>query len=367
MSADEQKKTYNNYLESFEEIYYNPQLMMQVIQTIFPKFSFRTGGYYHSNDSEEELRRKQKIACNTRSSLYFTLSLEDVTISKQELLDSINSYEEDELNIYYNDLVKHNKMLEYARELCSYTDDIPEERKELILTELINQLTIADNNESKGLFQASPSYYLSECIWKILNSFPKEMNEQLFLKLLNSAQLNVFSVVVGLILETERAYGRIGDNINYNYRFLDETQLDNIETTIINLLEKKKKKEDLLSASSFYFVYVFWYHIDKSSLDEYMKTALGSAVNVLKYLTKIGANHWSSNHGGGWRFKSNGFDGYISDENAYQSILSLKHTEEFRNMDEQSKRTAVAFCLWFETKERYIEDKSVDEHIGDWM
>ena len=367
MSADEQKKTYNNYLESFEEIYYNPQLMMQVIQTIFPKFSFRTGGYYHSKDSEEELRRKQKIACNTRSSLYFTLSLEDVTISKQELLDSINSYEEDELNIYYNDLVKHNKMLEYARELCSYTDDIPEERKELILTELINQLTIADNNESKGLFQASPSYYLSECIWKILNSFPKEMNEQLFLKLLNSAQLNVFSVVVGLILETERAYGRIGDNINYNYRFLDETQLDNIETTIINLLDKRRKKEDLLSASSFYFVYVFWYHIDKSSLDEYMKTTLGSAVNVLKYLTKICASHWNSSRGSGWRFKSNGFDGYISDENAYQSILSLKHTEEFRNMDEQSKRTAVAFCLWFETKERYIEDKSVDEHIGDWM
>ena len=132
MSADEQKKTYKNYLESFEEIYYNPQLMMQVIQTIFPKFSFRTGGYYHSNDSEEELRRKQKIACNTRSSLYFTLSLEDVAISKQELLESINCYNEDELKIYLNDLVKHNKMLEYARELCSYTDDIPEERKELI-------------------------------------------------------------------------------------------------------------------------------------------------------------------------------------------------------------------------------------------
>ena len=100
MSADEQKKTYNNYLESFEEIYYNPQLMMQVIQTIFPKFSFRTGGYYHSNDSEEELRRKQKIACNTRSSLYFTLSLEDVAISKQELLESINCYNKDELEIY---------------------------------------------------------------------------------------------------------------------------------------------------------------------------------------------------------------------------------------------------------------------------
>lgn len=98
-----------------------------------------------------------------------------------------------------------------------------------------------------------------------------------------------------------------------------------------------------------------------------MKTALGSAVNVLKYLTKIGANHWSSNHGGGWGFNTNGFDGYISDEEAYNSILSLKYTEEFRNMDEQSKRIAVAYCLWFETKERHIEDKSIDEHIGDWM
>lgn len=91
MSADEQKKTYNNYLESFKDLYYNPRLMIQVIQTLFPRFSFQTGGYYHSRDSEEELRKKQKIACSTRSFLYFTLSLEDVTISKQELLESINS------------------------------------------------------------------------------------------------------------------------------------------------------------------------------------------------------------------------------------------------------------------------------------
>lgn len=367
MSADEQKKTYNNYLESFEEIYYNPQLMMQVIQTIFPKFSFRTGGYYHSNDSEEELRRKQKIACNTRSSLYFTLSLEDVAISKQELLESINCYNKDELEIYLNDLVEHNKMLEYARELCSYTDDIPEERKELILKELINQLTIADNNESRGLFQASPSYYILECIWKILISLPKDINEQLFLKLLDSAQLNEFSVIVGLILETERAYGRIGDNIKYNYRFLDEAQLENIEKTIIRSLKDRIKNDDVMSATSFYSVYVFWYHIDKASLDDYMKSALCSAINVLKYLTKIGANHWNSNHGGGWGFNTNGFDGYISDEDAYNSILSLKQTEEFRKMDEQSKRIAVAYCLWYETKEKYIEDKSIDEHIGEWM
>ena len=367
MSADEQKKTYKNYLESFEEIYYNPQLMMQVIQTIFPKFSFRTGGYYHSNDSEEELRRKQKIACNTRSSLYFTLSLEDVAISKQELLESINCYNEDELKIYLNDLVKHNKMLEYARELCSYTDDIPEERKELILKELINQLTIADNNESRGLFQASPSYYILECIWKILISLPKDINEQLFLKLLDSAQLNEFSVIVGLILETERAYGRIGDNIKYNYRFLDEAQLENIEKTIIRSLKDRIKNDDVMSATSFYSVYVFWYHIDKASLDDYMKSALCSAINVLKYLTKIGANHWNSNHGGGWGFNTNGFDGYISDEDAYNSILSLKQTEEFRKMDEQSKRIAVAYCLWYETKEKHIEDKSIDEHIGEWM
>lgn len=367
MSADEQKKTYNNYLESFEEIYYNPQLMMQVIQTIFPKFSFRTGGYYHSNDSEEELRRKQKIACNTRSSLYFTLSLEDVAISKQELLESINCYNKDELEIYLNDLVEHNKMLEYARELCSYTDDIPEEKKELILKELINQLTIADNNESRGLFQASPSYYILECIWKILISLPKDINEQLFLKLLDSAQLNEFSVIVGLILETERAYGRIGDNIKYNYRFLDEAQLENIEKTIIRSLKDRIKNDDMMSATSFYSVYVFWYHIDKASLDDYMKSALCSAINVLKYLTKIGANHWNSNHGGGWGFNADGFDGYISDEDAYNSILSLKQTEDFRKMDEQSKRIAVAYCLWYETKEKHIEDKSIDKHLIEWI
>ena len=93
--------------------------MIQIVQTLFPKFSWLTGGYHYSGDSDDELRKKQKIACRTRAGLYFNLSLDDVAISKQEILESINDFDRGELNNYFNKLIKTIKCLN-IQENCSH-------------------------------------------------------------------------------------------------------------------------------------------------------------------------------------------------------------------------------------------------------
>ena len=86
ISGVEQKENYKRNLEDFREVTSNPERMMQVIQILFPKFSWLTGGFYHSKDSDDELRKKQKIACRDRFLLYFNLSTDDVDVSKQIVL-----------------------------------------------------------------------------------------------------------------------------------------------------------------------------------------------------------------------------------------------------------------------------------------
>lgn len=44
----EQKEAYSKRLKEFQEIYDNPELMIQIVQTLFPKFSWLTGGYHYS-------------------------------------------------------------------------------------------------------------------------------------------------------------------------------------------------------------------------------------------------------------------------------------------------------------------------------
>ena len=119
ISGVEQKEAYSKRLEEFQEIYDNPELMIQIVQTLFPKFSRLTGGYHHSGDSDDELRKKQKIACRTRAGLYFNLSLDDVAISKQEILESINDFDREKLNNYFNKLIKNARIFKRTAFICS--------------------------------------------------------------------------------------------------------------------------------------------------------------------------------------------------------------------------------------------------------
>lgn len=368
ISGVEQKEAYSKRLKEFQEIYDNPELMIQIVQTLFPKFSWLTGGYHHSGDSDDELRKKQKIACRTRAGLYFNLSLDDVAISKQEILESINDFDRGELNNYFNKLIKNDKMLEYSRELLSYVPDIPENRKSIFLNELIIALTIPSNHKSRGIFNPTPSTFIANCIWKIMKTYSQDEAEQRIIELINSYSSDELSIVVYLVLQIEYSYGRIGKDIDYNYRMISEEQLSNLERIIIDKLIESSKTLNLFDLTYFYPTYIFWHNIDKDSLDIYVKKELRIPSNIPKYL-KITANHWSSGQGNGWSFQKDNFEGVLSDEDAYNSIVSLKSTQVFSKLDDDAKKLAIAYCLWYERKDEKlnrVDEDEVNKYLSEW-
>lgn len=342
--------------------------MIQIVQTLFPKFSWLTGGYHHSGDSDDELRKKQKIACRTRAGLYFNLSLDDVAISRQEILESINDFDREKLNNYFNKLIKNDKMLEYSRELLSYVPDIPENRKSIFLNELIIALTIPSNHKSRGIFNPTPSTFIANCIWKIMKTYSQDEAEQRIIELINSYSSDELSIVVDLVLQIEYSYGRIGRDIDYNYRMISEEQLSNLERIIIDKLIESSKTLNLFDLTYFYPTYIFWRNIDKDSLDIYVKKELRIPSNIPKYL-KITANHWSSGQGNGWSFQKDNFEGVLSDEDAYNSIVSLKSTQVFSELDDDAKKLAIAYCLWYERKDEKlnrVDEDEVNKYLSEW-
>ena len=368
ISVVEQKEAYSKRLKEFRQIYDNPELMIQIVQTLFPKFSWLTGGYHHSGDSDDELRKKQKIACRTRAGLYFNLSLDDVAISRQEILESINNFDREKLNNYFNKLTKNDKMLEYSRELLSYVPDIPENRKSIFLNELIIALTIPSNHKSRGIFNPTPSTFIANCIWKIMKTYSQDEAEQRIIELINSYSSDELSIVVDLVLQIEYSYGRIGKDIDYNYRMISEEQLSNLERIIIDKLIESSKTLNLFDLTYFYPTYIFWRNIDKDSLDIYVKKELRIPSNIPKYL-KITTNHWSSGQGNGWSFQKDNFEGVLSDEDAYNSIVSLKSTQVFSELDDDAKKLAIAYCLWYERKDEKlnrVDEDEVNKYLSKW-
>lgn len=342
--------------------------MIQVIQTLFPRFSWLTGGYYHSKDSDDELRRKQKLACHDRSLLYFNLSLDDVAVSKQTIIESINNYDEKELTEFFDKLKNEDVFSEYMRDLQAYISDIPENRKALFLHLFIRELTKPTNHESKGLLKPSSGLYISNCIWKIFKAYSQDEALSIIKELAETPSVDDFSIVVDLVLQIERSYGRIGNDIDYHYRVVPEDSLAEIESILINKLKALSKTNNLFDLTYFFTTYIFWYNIDKESLDKYINQGLETITNIPKYLN-LSANHWTSGKDHGWSFRQDAFDGYISNENAYEAILTLKSTDEFARLDINIKKRAIAFCLWFERKDKRdnrISENEVMQRLPEW-
>ena len=359
ISGVEQKENYNRYLKTFQEVYANPERMIQVVQTLFPRFSWLIGGYYHSKDSDDELRKKQKIACYDRSLLYFNLSLDDVAVPKQIVIKSINEYDEKELTAFFEKLKNEDVFSEYMRDLQAYLLDIPENRKVLFLHLFIHELTNPINQESKGLLKPSPVFYISNCIWKLIKTYSQDETLSIIKELAETPSVEDFSIVVELVLLVERSYGRIGKNIDYQYRVVSEEGITELESILINKLKGISETNNLFDLTYFYTIYVFWYNIDKESLNEYINQGLEEITNIPKYLT-ISATHRSSGRDRGWTFKQDAFEGYISNEKAYKAILTLKSTEEFAKFDLDLKKMTIAFCLWYEKKDK--QDNRISEH-----
>lgn len=364
----EQSKNKESALTEFESIYAeNPKLMLQVVQALFPKFSWKTGGHNCYNDTREELRRKQKVACTDRAPFYFSLSLEDVAIPKQQIQSSIIEYDSEELDEYINKLIKEEKLTEYLNELISYIKDIPDSRLRLFLDKLIGLQTLNELNKRKS-FEVSPAYRCMNCCWAILNRLDKERIENELISILDSTDINSFSVVIEMFVNVERSYGRIGTSTDYDYRIVDEDRLPVLEKHVLKKIKELSDQSTLLDTSSFISIYFFWNYIEKESMNEYIIKMLEEPKNVPKYL-RICASHWTGGKSSGWDFKEESFSEYISATNAYEKILSLRNTSDFSSLKFEIKEIALAYYLWYasaRTDHYEISKEAVDSLIFEW-
>lgn len=365
----EQNKAKEEYLEEFKNIYEeNPQVMLTVIQTLFPKFSWNTGGYTHQSDTAEEMRRKQKIACISRFPFYFNLSLEDVSISKSLILKSINEDDYDSLKNLFSTLTKENKIQDYLDELISYVSTIPEDRLRIFIDTLIDMQTIDENYESKSTFAPITAYKCSECCWTILKRLDHENAYNELLSLVESSNFETFSIILDMVLSIERSYGKIGNSIDYFHRIIDEEELQNIEKAVLKKLINLSKEYNLWNTRGLINLYFIWNYLDEKSMNEYFKATLTEAENIPKYLS-IKASYWHGGTDSGWCFKNEDFFDWLTLDSVYEKIVSLKGTEDFAKLKFAIKEMAVAYVLWYETdreKNKGVSKKTVDELIQKW-
>ncbi len=369
ISGVDQKKHREKYLQEFRIIYNkNPEMMLQILQTLFPKFCHITGGYYYNPDSNSELRRKQKLASSDRINRYFNLSLEDILINKKQILDVIKYYDAEQLQQYFKLLMNSGRLYEFLNELIAYIPDIPKNRYLLFINELVDLLTFDENYQSRGLLALVPSDLCSACINAILKNNSESENTELLTTIIGQASLKTVPFFCKIIESIECSYGRMGDSPSNQNRLISEDDLIMIEVLVlekIKVLFSNNCFFDLIGAG---FVYRIWHHIDESSLDLYIMKILSDSNNIPKYLY-FNAKTWDSGDTCGWNFKNESFDKYINIDDLHKEILKLKNSAEFSSLPHHLKEITIAFNIWYmQDSKNYheITKKVVNSMIPEW-
>jgi len=367
ISGVKQKENKDNYILEFKMVYpTSPECMLKVIQTLFPKFSWLTGEYTHVNDSNNELRHDQKLASPERAEIYFSLSLENIKITKEEILVSINDYKSEELHDYFYELFRNEILYEYLQEMRAYISDIPEERLSLFFDEFINIQTIERNENN--IINAPIAYMCKECNWQILSRINKEKRLELLLLAIDNANYMKLSILVDMVISIERSNGRIGESIDYNYRIVEEENIPLLKNNILKQIKSISENSNLLDIESFANICILWKELEVDSFSEYMNENLKYDQNVPKYLYFC-ASFWSGNNSNGWTFKEEYFSDFISKDTAYKSIRNLKGTIEFSNLNLKFKEIAIAYSLWYDLEDEdyyQISQEKVRKLLPEW-
>lgn len=352
----EQKRRYEQYFKQFSSIYpSNPTVMINTIQILFPKFGWLTGGYNVSYDSDEELRRKQRMAHSERFDFYFNLSLEDIVITREEILSTITDMDAATLSDYLNRLMQNSHLVEYLSELRSYINDIPLDRLPLFFTELLRLQSIPENHDRKYYLAPVPAYECTFCIFEIL----KRMDEQSRYNVLSSsichANFDTFPFVTQILLEIERAWGKIGNSTDDNYRIVSEKQLVELEKLWLETINKMSGGDNLLDSNYFTSISILWGALGPKAYREYISKQLLVPANVPKYLNVI-AGSWVGRHSKGWTFKEDDFSDFITKDAAYAKICELKGTSEFSKLAPLFKQICIAYFIWYQLGEKKNAD-----------
>lgn len=367
------KKLKEDFFKQFESLYpKNPLLIIKAIKSLFPQFAKIVGEIYYASDLANELRKKNRIASRDRFDRYFNLSLEDIQISNEVINGTIYRYTKGELDEYFKLLVEKNIVQDYLREVHSHISDISFERSMILIESFIELLQLDLSKCSNHKYISSPKGAILNIITELfVNNKDKNKNYEFLISLIDNTNDKKIGILCGLIEIIETRFGRFESTSRYSVNLIDENDLENVESSILDKLEQYSLTSNYLEDEDIFSIYRVWKLLNEEKLTNYIKKLLKYSENVPKLLS-LYLGTYSSSSERGWQFNSEGYYKYISRESAYKKIKKLKGTTEFKKLDNKFKEIAVAFYLWCNKEdtenklEKRVSEKEVQEEIKVW-
>lgn len=369
ISLNDAKKQEEETLQRFHEIYpENSQVMLNAVASLFPIFSNRIS-FSSSFQTPSEIHQAMRIASECKFDLYFSLSLDDIKISRNGIDDSLSRMKEDELRSYIDTLNEHDLFDVYLKEIKYHLSRIPEKRIDLILSILVFQCGRIANKEMQLVGADSTTisvYMISDLLFRISD---ENIRFNIIANMLSNLDFLSFQFLLHLLHIIELTYGRIGETSSAQKPKL--ISLDNLYKIEAIFLERTKSfvaSTNLFDWKELRRVLALWKFIEKETYSEYIKTAITNELNAIKFLA-LHVTTWSSaGEVCEYELQNDSYTKFISTAEIIKVINSMRITEDFWTLDEKIIESTVAFVLATELSDvkKLIEIKDVKKRIGEW-
>lgn len=347
------------YIEFFEKIYNgNIDTIISSLSILFPKFKNQIS-YSSCFITPLELRKYKRIASTERFDVYFSLCLEDVKISDSEFLMSINEMDEEELEEYLSLIKAQNLLSEYKNELMLYSNEIKEDRIELLLSKLMfSSGRIETGEQLLGYDEQTINVYF---LIDLLKSVKKEEYRYKLIKnIMNHSDFISFPKLLHLPHILELNYGKIAKTeYIYDEKLINEEHFAELESIILERIEELSEKQNIFECKECIRTLLLWEVIECQSYCNYVKDKIKSPINAI-IMASFAVVEWSSvGVIAEYEYKEMSYYNYkdfLDDDILLGYIVQERKNQDFWKLEISSIKKAIAF---------YIMKKEPDSNIID--
>lgn len=347
--VDEKRKYYSQLFD----IGVNPDLALQTLTTMFPKF---LPIYDIPGQSDTYFRGNSRIAHLDKFDLYFVFDLNAIKISKEIINQCIFKLEAADLNNTINNINLEGTIDYFLKEMLCAVDKIPENRLNLIANTILNlEHTFIEKNQNY-------SYDANTLVFNILNRImPEDKKTNFINSLIQNADNDSLSSIANIISRIKRAYeNSINSEVCKKDQIISLDDLKYLEQKYVYKIHSILESNSIIDIKNFKWVIGLWERLDIDSAKKYIQHLFIDEINVLKFICGV-AYSWPE----GWFFYPESYSAYISKDKIYDIIQNFDKNNLFEFTETEQIKLA-SFILNYNENQEEASEKEAKELVYKW-
>lgn len=349
----------NSFFENFRSESIEPQAAIRYLSTLFPAFASKVKGYVTGYNPNLNIREQMRIAHSERFDLYFSFNLESVGIPRTLIKKCLYILNEHELSVTINIINSQNNSIYFLEEIESLIAKIPTDRKEVLLSVIIN---LQDKFENE-LFESNVDTLINKILEKsIVGEIETKSRYQLISNILGNATRNGLGTLASFIDKVEMAYGKLEAEIETSTeQIISLEHLEELEKIYVEKIKDISKSELIIDIPNFRIAFYIWECFDKDEAKKYIQEMFRDNINKLKFVCATSVKVRD-----GWKFDAY-YGDYINKEKLYKMIDNID--ENLLSQLTESEKMKLASIFLNYNKGRYDEfatQKEASELVKKW-